>query len=56
MRLRGQMLPVVGQLTHLTYLALNNNNISGTLPAELSQLGALQHLILHRNLIEGACV
>ena len=34
-------------------LALNNNQLSGPIPAELGQLGALKVLYLHNNQLSG---
>ncbi|GJP73793.1 hypothetical protein CLOP_g4476 [Closterium sp. NIES-67] len=43
----------LAQLAYLTYLALDGNRFSGSLPADLSRLSALKHLSMEGNAVEG---
>lgn len=45
--------PQLGQLTHLTYLALYTNKLTGPVPSELQNLTKLQQLLLYDNRLTG---
>ena len=44
----------LGRLSHLTHIYLNDNSLSGEIPAELGDLGNLQVLYLDDNQLTGA--
>ncbi|XP_057803172.1 BRASSINOSTEROID INSENSITIVE 1-associated receptor kinase 1-like [Salvia miltiorrhiza] len=51
--LSGQLVPQLGQLRHLQYLELYNNNISGVIPREIGKLKQLISLDLYLNKLRG---
>ncbi|KAK1430258.1 hypothetical protein QVD17_12877 [Tagetes erecta] len=51
--LSGQLVPELGQLTHLQYLELYGNNITGNIPTELGKLNKLTSLDLYLNRLQG---
>ena len=52
--LDGTLPAELGQLSGLTELYLNGNQITGTIPAELGSLSKLRELTLHENMLTGA--
>ncbi|XP_031392962.1 probable LRR receptor-like serine/threonine-protein kinase RFK1 isoform X1 [Punica granatum] len=52
-RLSGKILKTLGDITSLTYLSLEANQFSGTVPPELGNLVNLQTLILSSNNLTG---
>jgi hypothetical protein len=45
--LEGTLSPNVGQLTTLTFIQLDHNSFSGTIPTEMGEMNALRKCILH---------
>ncbi|CAI7863736.1 unnamed protein product, partial [Closterium sp. NIES-54] len=43
----------LAHLSYLTYLALDGNSFSSSLPADLSRLSGLKHLSMEGNAVEG---
>ncbi len=52
--LSGTIPPALGNLTQLSYIALNGNQLTGGIPTELGNLLQLQVLDLSRNQLSGA--
>ena len=46
-------IPDLGNLTKLTWLALDNNDLTGSLPVSLTKLGKLTYLSLGTNALTG---
>ncbi|GFP99063.1 somatic embryogenesis receptor kinase 2, partial [Phtheirospermum japonicum] len=49
----GQLVPELGRLKNLKYLALYKNNLNGPIPSELGDLTKLETLDLSQNILTG---